>query len=175
MAITIPESLEANNRQAVRVPISPKDPVRFAADRKKVAIENISESGLAFVSEEPFEKKKFEGILKFKMDQVYTLNLTVEVLMVVKNSYRCRFVDMTESDEKLMSKLVLGLQKLHIRRRKQQKLAEMERQAAAKEKAEGPGKLEFNFSKKGKAAAKKAEKVAAKKAAQQAKAKAKEK
>ena len=128
MAIIIPESLEkANKRQAVRVDLTAKDPVRFAAGGQKAVIENLSESGIAFRVEKPLEETTVPGILKFKIDQVYTLRMQVEILLNKEGSYRAKFVGMSRQNSKLMSRLVLGLQKLHIRRRKQQRLQQMEK------------------------------------------------
>ena len=128
MALIIPESLEkSNKRQAVRVELSAKDPVRFAVAGQKAVIDNISESGIAFRVDEPIKDTKVPGILKFKIDKVYTLRMTVEILLCKEDSYRARFVGLSSQNSKLMSRLVLGLQKLHIRRRKQQRMEQVEK------------------------------------------------
>ncbi|MCV6590245.1 MAG: PilZ domain-containing protein [Marinobacterium sp.] len=131
MSLIIPESLDkSNKRKAVRVELSAKDPVRFAAAGQKTVIDNISESGIAFRVETAIEESVVDGILKFKIDQVYTLRMKVEILTQHEGSYRARFLDLSKQNTKLMSRLVLGLQKLHIRRRKQQKLIQMEKMMA---------------------------------------------
>lgn len=139
MALIIPESLDkSNKRQSVRVDLSAKDPVRFAADGQKAVIENISESGIAFKVEQQIVGNEIAGILKFKIDQVYTIRMKLEILLQKEDSYRARFVDLSRQNSKLMSRLVLGLQKLHIRRRKQQRLLQMEKmmdEAADKNKS----------------------------------------
>lgn len=138
MALIIPESLEkSNKRQAVRVDLTAKDPVRFAAAGQKAVIENISESGIAFKVEEPIEESIVPGILKFKIDQVYTLRMEVEILLKKEDSYRAKFVGLSRQNSKLMSRLVLGLQKLHIRRRKQQRLQQMENMMAEADEKKG--------------------------------------
>ncbi|MBY4679009.1 PilZ domain-containing protein [Marinobacterium arenosum] len=117
-SIIIPEELEQNQRRAVRVEMTAKDPVRFAAGRQKATIINLSESGIAFSVAEPIAHKAIPGVLKFKIDQVYTLKLQVQIINGDPRCYRAEFVDMSAQDMRLMSKLVLGLQKLHIRREK---------------------------------------------------------
>ena len=137
--LIIPESFESNKRHAVRVDISPKDPVRFAVGKQKAVIENVSESGISFRVPEKIQEKVLQGVLKFKIDQVYTLRVQLEVMMVKGDSYGARFVNMSDRESKLMSRLVLGLQKLHIRRRKQKRAAEMKKkmlEASAAEREE---------------------------------------
>lgn len=161
MAIIIPESLEQNNhRQDVRVQLSPKDPVRLAADRQKVYIDNLSMSGVAFTAEQPIDGKRIRGVLKFRMDQVYTMSLTLEVMRQKGDYYHVKFVGMEESDQKLISRLIVAVQKLHIRRKQAEQKAAKQKQVEEmlEEKRDGETKLEFNFSKKGKAQAKKAKK-----------------
>lgn len=123
-SIIIPEELEQNQRRAVRVEITAQDPVRFAAARQKATIINLSESGIAFSVDEPIAQKIVPGVLKFKIDQVYTLKLKVHIINGDPQCYRAEFVDMSTHDKRLMSRLVLGLQKLHIRREKLKRQAE---------------------------------------------------
>ncbi|WP_027856379.1 PilZ domain-containing protein [Marinobacterium jannaschii] len=115
---TLPEenNANANRRSAFRVDIDDSLPVRLKVAGIKVDITNLSATGIAFKPPSTLEEGTYDARISFKIDRVYVFELQLQVITTINAVARAEFRGLAEREQLLMSRLVLHLQKMVIRK-----------------------------------------------------------
>ncbi len=113
---TLPEDDDVKNRrEAFRLDIGPHHPVRLRIAGAQMEITNLSATGIAFRSPDPLAVGAYKGVLGFRVDQVFRVPCTVNVVAVTEGICRAVLEGVGERDQVLLSRFLLHLQKQQIR------------------------------------------------------------
>lgn len=121
------DQLDEEIRAAYRVEVDPAAPVKMAIDGQLVELLNMSEGGVAFYSENELERRFAKAFMVFIVaKRKHSLKLHLKILGNRKGRYHALFQDQSDREKLLLSQLVVDLQKLVIRKEKEQKRREAE-------------------------------------------------
>lgn len=121
--IELDNANEVGERQAYRmIPLS-ADQLRFIIDKHSVNVRNLSVSGVAFTSDKPIKLGMHRASIEFKLEgKDHIIECRVEVIYHQKAGfYGGSLSDISQIDERLLSKLIVESQKQAILQKKQTK------------------------------------------------------
>ncbi|MCP4597254.1 PilZ domain-containing protein [Neptuniibacter sp.] len=119
---------QENRRQAYRV--SPGERVRMTIRDEPVKLLDISETGIAFESDDHIGDKLDEVVIFFTVRKSYRLKPKLKVMFNRNGHCGAEFVDLSERAHLALSELVIEIQKDRIRAAQEEKRANQENDGA---------------------------------------------
>ncbi len=119
---------QENRRQAYRV--VPGERVRMTIGDQPVKLLDISETGIAFESDDHFEDKLDDVVIFFTVRKSYRLKPTLKVMFNRNGHCGAEFVDLSERAHLALSELVIEIQKDRIRTAQEEKRVNQEKDGA---------------------------------------------
>ncbi|MGB1238004.1 MAG: hypothetical protein ACPG4U_07315 [Pseudomonadales bacterium] len=110
------EGLEESNRGEYRLYPSDEDNIKLIIAGKAVEVDNISANGIAFKFIGNVKKATYKVVLEFTLDEKHSIECAVKVLRQAPPIYSGTLVDLSPSDSRLISQLIINSQKRSIRR-----------------------------------------------------------
>lgn len=108
---------EETGRRAFRMTPVQEDPVSLWIDDQPVVLQDLSANGVAFSSAHELEGKIHQACLRFALeDREVKILCQVHLLRMKSGAYAGELQDLSELEERLLSRFILACQKAAIKR-----------------------------------------------------------
>lgn len=112
--IVLPD-VKDRGRRAYRMTPVQDDPVSLRVNGKLVDLEDLSMTGVAFLSDQQLSAGLYDAQLNFTLQNLdYSIFCKLQLIRTKTDTYAGELQGMTSLDERLVSKFILECQKNHI-------------------------------------------------------------